>query len=81
MGQSKVVLLSYSLLDDGMFVLQLPLLHGRVDDQLIQLRGANDSRVRETRKLNCEKSKSITKIQTDRKLCTLIHLLIPAVCV
>lgn len=38
----RVVLLSHSLLDEGMFVLQLPLLHGRVDDQLIQLHTTGD---------------------------------------
>lgn len=36
------MLLSHSLLDEGMFVLQLPLLHGRVDDQLIQLHTTGD---------------------------------------
>ncbi len=36
----RAVLLSHPLLDEGMFVLQLPLLHGRVDDQLIQLHRA-----------------------------------------
>lgn len=32
--------LSHPLLDEGVLVLQLPLLHGRVDDQLVQLHGA-----------------------------------------
>lgn len=32
--------LSHPLLDEGVFVLQLPLLHGRVDDQLVQLHRA-----------------------------------------
>lgn len=31
------VLWPHPLLDEGVFVLHLPLLHGRVDDQLIQL--------------------------------------------
>lgn len=31
---------THSLLDEGVFVLHLPLLHGRVDDQLVQLHGA-----------------------------------------
>lgn len=39
-GKFRVVLLSHPLLDEGVFVLQLPLLHGRVDDQLIQLHRA-----------------------------------------
>lgn len=68
-----VVVLSHSLLDEGVFVLQLPLLHGRVDDQLIQLHRANDSRVNETGKLNCERMHTYMH--------TLIYLLILAVCV
>lgn len=32
--------LSHPLLDEGVFVLHLPLLHGRVDDQLVQLHRA-----------------------------------------
>lgn len=36
-SEIRVVRLSHSLLDEGMFVLQLPLLHGRVDNQLIKL--------------------------------------------
>lgn len=34
------MLLSHSLLDEGMFVLHLSLLHSRVDDKLVQLHRA-----------------------------------------
>lgn len=34
----RAVLFSHPLLDESMFVLQLPLLHGRVDHQLVQLK-------------------------------------------
>lgn len=34
------MLLSHPLLDEGMFVFHLPLLHSRVDDKLVQLHRA-----------------------------------------
>lgn len=45
-GEGTAVLVTHSLLNDGMFMLHVPLLHGRVDDQLIQLHGGADNRVR-----------------------------------